>query len=141
MRQTRAQAAEKRADKITKVPDAIFDVVAKDKKKKHVAEDVREAAVHEHRSDQREVNGNRRRLQTNSTNGSTAKVFDDYRLLYIFVMNDFVRDSRKRVGEFIVRPKPLQEHEHEDVREDENVINYRRRAAIGVVVGDRKKHF
>ena len=43
---------------------AVLDVVAKNPKEEHVAGDVRDAAMHEHRNDQGEINGTRRGLQT-----------------------------------------------------------------------------
>jgi hypothetical protein len=45
------------------VPHAIFEVIAEYPEEKHVAEDVRDAAVHEHRSKQREIDTAGRRLQ------------------------------------------------------------------------------
>ena len=122
--------------------DAIFDVVAKDKKKKHVAEDVRDAAVHEHRSDQREVNRNRRRLQSRHLVPLTGELLHHNAVARddVFAGNDLRGNRGESVRESFVVAEALQEHEHEDVREDEDVINYRRRAAIGVVVGDWEKH-
>src|SRR5260370_40068674 len=122
--------------------DAIFDVVAKDKKEKHVAEDVRQAAVHEHRSDQGEVNGTRRRLQSRHFQGLTgerlkhdAVARDD-----VSASDDLCRNGRKRISELFVVAKALEKDKDEDVREDEQVVDYRPRAAVGVVIGDWEKH-
>ena len=56
------------------MPQAIFDVVAKDPKEKHVPEDVRQAAMHEHGSDQRKENRNRCRLQSRISRRLTGKL-------------------------------------------------------------------
>ena len=64
MRESGKHTADQVKDQITKVAQPIFDVIAENEKKKHVAKDVRDAAVHEHGSDQREIDWNRRRLQT-----------------------------------------------------------------------------
>src|SRR6185295_2577162 len=47
-------------DQILDVPQTIFDLVAEDPKEEHVSGDMRDAAVHEHRSNEREVKRNRR---------------------------------------------------------------------------------
>ena len=62
MRESRDDSADQIVEEVTNVPESILDVVAKDKKKKHVAKDVRDAAVHEHRSQQSEIDRNRRWL-------------------------------------------------------------------------------
>ena len=73
VRQTGEHSADKIKDQIAKVANAIFDVIAEDEKKKHVAEDVRQAAVHEHRSDQRQVNRDRRWLQARHLDALTCE--------------------------------------------------------------------
>ena len=62
--QRRDHAADQVEDEVPDMAQTIFDVVAKDPKEEHVAEDVRDAAVHEHRSEQREVNRKRRFAET-----------------------------------------------------------------------------
>src|SRR2546421_12848659 len=64
MRESREDSADKVENKIPQVTETVFDVVAKDKKEKHIAENVRDAPMHEHRGEQREVNRNQCRLQS-----------------------------------------------------------------------------
>ena len=84
--------------------DAIFDVVAKDKKKKHVPEDVRQAAVHEHRSEQREIDGNRRRLQSRHFELLAGELLHDNAVARddVFAGNDFSGNGREGVRESFV---------------------------------------
>ncbi len=98
--------------------------------------------MHEHRSDQSEVHGNRRRLQSRHFHALASERLHQNAVTRDDVLagNDLSGNSRERVGELFVVSETLQEHEHEDVRENEHVIDYRRRAAIGVVVGDWEKH-
>jgi hypothetical protein len=68
-------AAKQVEDQILHVAQTILDVVAEDPEEEHVAGDVREAAVHEHRREEREVNRTRRRTKTG--NDYVARVLDD----------------------------------------------------------------
>ena len=47
---------------------SIFNVIAKDPKEQHISENVRQPRVHEHRSDEREVNRNGGGLQPRHLN-------------------------------------------------------------------------
>jgi hypothetical protein len=48
--------------KVAPMTDGIFHIVAEDPEVEHVSQDVREAAVHEHGGEERQENGNGRRL-------------------------------------------------------------------------------
>src|ERR1041385_8743031 len=141
MRESRDDPADQIVDQITNVPEPIFNVVPKDKKKKHVAKDVRDAAVHEHRRDQREPNRNGRRLQPRHLHPLTGKVLncngprDD-----VATGDDLARDRRVGVRESIVAAQALEKDEHKNVDEDQDVVDDRSSPAISVVVCNGKKH-
>ena len=120
----------------------IFNVVAKDPKEKHVAEDVRDAAVHEHRRDQREPNRNRRRLETRHLDALAGEgLYGDLTRRGDISAGDYLFwDGGIRVCEFIIRAQPLKKNEHQDVREDDDVVNYRRSPSITIIICNRKKH-
>ena len=143
VRQTGEHSADKIKDQIAKVANAIFDVIAEDEKKKHVAEDVRQAAMHEHRSDQRQVNRDRRWLQARHLDALTCERLHQNAIAGNDVMtgNDLLRHGRKGVGKSFVAAEPLQENKDQHVDKDKDIINYRRRAALsGGFVCDWKKH-
>src|SRR6266536_1711530 len=58
----------------------------------------------------------------------------------VFAGNDFSGNSRKGVGEFFVRAKPLQKDEDKNIDQDEHIVNHRRRLASYIVVTNREKH-
>src|SRR6266571_292907 len=98
------------------MPKSIFDVVAKDEKEEHVAEDVRDAAMHEHRGEQREVNRNRSRLQTRHFDSLSSKVLHDYRpRSEVPASNNFSGNCRVRVSELFVAAETLQEDKDQHV--------------------------
>src|SRR6267142_5796780 len=105
------------------MPEAILDVVTKDPEEQHIAKDVGDAAVHEHRSDQREVDRNRSWLQSRhyevlSGQGLNKHLIARY---YIFTSNDFRGNGRECICEPLVSSQALQKHEDENIRKDQKV--------------------
>src|SRR5204863_8471305 len=114
-------------NKIPQVTKTNFDVVTKDEKEKHIAENVRDAAMHEHRGEQREVNRNRRRLQAWHFDALAGELLDSYRTGdNVPAGDDLTGNRRVRVGELIVAAETLKKHKHQHVNRDEHVVNERR---------------
>src|SRR5437667_1800845 len=132
MREAGQHAADKIKDQITKVAHAIFDVIAENEKKKHVAKDVRDASVHEHGSDQRQIDGNRRRLQTRHLETLARDRLHHYPIARrnVSASNDLRRHGRKGVSEFFIRAEALEKHKDQDINENKEIVNDRCRAAI-----------
>src|SRR6185369_15763114 len=105
---------------------AIFDVVAEDPEEKHVAADVREVAVHEHRGEERQIN---RTVGWSKTGNhyAFAHVLDN-----LWIGDDIVasenleRHSRVGVSELVVAPEALQNDKDKNVESDNRVVDYRR---------------
>src|SRR5204863_4252647 len=111
-------------EEISQMAKTIFDVVAEDKKEKHVAEDVSDAAVHEHRSDEREINRNRRRLQPGHLHALAREIFNcDRSRDDVSAGKDLAGYRRVGVGEFVVVTQSLKEHKDQDVNCDQYVVN------------------
>ena len=142
MRQTSEHAADQVKYQITKVAHAIFDVIAEDEKKEHVAEDVRDASMHEHGRDQREIDWNRRRLEARhfETLPRDRLHHNPIARRDVFARNDLRRDGRKSVGEFFVRAEALEKYEDQHIDENEQIIDDRRSPATYIFISDWKKH-
>src|SRR5439155_16241643 len=112
VRQTSEHAADQVKYQITKVAHAIFDVIAEDEKKEHVAEDMRDASMHEHGSDQREIDRNRRRLKSRhfETLPRDRLHHNPIARRNVTAGNDLRRDGRKSVSEFFVRAEALEKY-------------------------------
>src|SRR5882762_4662220 len=125
MREPRDDSADEIKNEISKVTETIFNIVAKDKKEKHVAEDVSDAAMHEHRSDQREVSRDWRTWHSRRLYGLTSNRFQHEAAgnRPIIAGDDACRNCRKFVGELLVGPKTLKEDKHQDVNRDEHIVN------------------
>src|SRR6185369_3752617 len=108
VRQSRNHAAQQVKDHILHMAQTILDVVAEDPEKQHVARDVREAAVHEHRGEERQVNRARRWTKTRNRY-ALAHVLDDTRgCNYIVTLKNLRGHGRERVGELVVAAESLQ---------------------------------
>src|SRR6266478_9990650 len=142
MRESGKHTADQVKDQITKVAQPIFDVIAENEKKKHVAKDVRDAAVHEHGSDQREIDWNRRRLQSwhFETLARDRLHHNPIARRDVFAGNDLGRHGRKGVGESFVGPESLEKYEDKNINENKQIVNDRRRPATYIFVSDWKKH-
>ena len=116
----------------------IFDVVAKDPKEEHVAEDVGNAAVHEHRSDQRQIDGNRRRLESRHFDAPAGKRVHDDAIAsdYVPAGNDLRWNGGVGVSELIVCSQVLKKHKDQNICQDQQIVNYRCRPDVGIVVGN-----
>jgi hypothetical protein len=136
--QGREYSAGEIEEQVAQATQLVLEVVPEDPEVEHVAEKVREAAVHEHRYQQRQVHG--------AGSGPEARLLE--RLAAGLILDhargrhdvptghDLLRDRRERVGEAIVRSHALEENEHGDVGGDQQVGQDRRQGSIGVVVGD-----
>src|SRR5262249_12916718 len=58
----------------------------------------------------------------------------------ISARQNLTRHRRIRISELVVASQPLQEHKHQDVDRDEDVVNHRRDRASSVVITNWKKH-
>src|SRR5215471_4453617 len=102
---------------------------------------MREAAMHEHRSDQREIDRDWRRLQSRHFNSLAGEVLhDDWTGDDVFTGEYLGGHRRKSVSEFIVGAEPLEKHKDEYINQDQDVVNHRRDGAAPVVIGDWKQH-
>src|SRR5205823_12803113 len=142
VRQSGQHAADQIKDRIPKVTDAVFDVIAENEKKKHVAKDVRDASVHEHGSDQRQIDGNGRRLQTRhfETLARDRLYHNPIARRNVSASNDLRRHGRKGVSEFFIRAEALEKHKDQDINENKEIVNDRCRAAIYIFISNWKKH-
>src|SRR5262245_53204334 len=117
------------------MPEATFNVVPKDPKEKHVAENARDDSVDKHRGDEGEINRNWRGLKAGHLDALTRDVLhydragDD-----VFASDDLAGNRRICVGEFFVSAESLQENEYQNVYEDQDVVNDRCASAPHVVV-------
>src|SRR5207237_1331574 len=142
MRESRENPADEVKNEISQVTEAIFDIIAKDKKKKHIAEDVSDAAVHEHRSDQREISGNGSTGHSGRLYGLPGNRLDHETAgdRPIIAGNDSLGNCRKLRGELLVAAEALEQHKHQHVSRDEHIVNDRRGGAASVIVAYWKKH-
>ena len=142
VRQTSEHAANQVKYQITKVTQAIFDVIAENEKKEHVAEDVRDASMHEHGRDQREIDGNRRRLESRhfETLPRDRLHHNPIASRDVFTRNDLRGHGRKSVSEFFVRAEALEKYEDQHIDENKQIIDDRRRPATNIFISDWKKH-
>ena len=122
--------------------EAIFYVVTKDKKKKHVAEDVSDAAVHEHRGDQCEVSRDWSTWHSRRLYGLTSNRFEHETAWNrpIIAGDDSPGNCRTFVGELFVAAETLKKHKHQHVDRDEHIVNDRCGGAASVIVAYWKKH-
>ena len=123
------------------MPQTVFEVVAENPQVEHVAEDVHDAAVHEHRADEREVDRHRDGLKLDAHHLAGRRVAaQGHGPRDVGAGHDLLRHGRPRVVELVVRPQPLQEDEDEDVQRDQNVVDVGRPRAVAVVVANRENH-
>src|SRR5882672_3377559 len=120
----------------------VFDVIAKDPEKEHVAGNVRDAAVHEHRYEQSEVDRKRGRLQTGNQELLTGgrNYHDAIRSSDVAAGNDLSGHGRVCQSKSLVSAELLQEDKDEDIGCDQKVVNNRRCGAITIIVVKRKDH-
>src|ERR1700730_1817428 len=112
--------AEQIEDQIPEMPQTVLDIVTKDPEEQHVAKDVRDAAVHEHRGDQREIHRNRRWLQARHLDSLTGERMDQHAIASydVSVSDDLARDSRERIREPFVCPEALEKNKYQNIGED-----------------------
>ena len=125
---------------IADVAHAILDVVAENPQEPHVAQQVGDAAVHEHRRQQRQIDRPGRRLKAGGRELLSAPPVDDGLVFAddVFAGPDFRGHCRPGIGELIVRAGPLKENVHQDVQRNEHVVDDRHRPDVGVVVAEGK---
>jgi hypothetical protein len=126
------------------VPEPVFEVVAEYPQEEHVAEQVREAAVHEHRDEQREVDAAGRRLESGDAYPLVRRLDADDAVGRhgVAPRHDLQRHGGPGVGETVLLgAEALEEDEDQDVGGDQQVIDQRRRRrAPRVVVADGEDH-
>jgi hypothetical protein len=120
------------------VRQVVLDVVAEDPEEQHVAQQVHQAAVHEHRSQQRQIDAARRRLQLQR--GTLVPDFDDDGTSHVLAGPDLLRHRGQGVGEDVVRPEPLKKGEDDHVDRNQCPGDVRRPDAAGVVVAEWQDH-
>ncbi len=123
---------------VAAVPEVVLDVVAEDPQEQHVAEQVHQAAVHEHRHQEGEVHGAGSLLQRDD--GRLVADLDPDRLRDVFAGSDLLGDGREGVGELLVVAHALEEHEHQHVDRNQQIRDVGRAQSSSVVVADRKYH-
>ena len=99
--------------------------------------------MHEHRSNQSQVNRDRRWLQARHFHPLARERLHQNAVAgnNVTARDYLSRDGREGVSKFFVAAEALQENKNQDVDKDEQVIDYRRRAALsGRFISDWKKH-
>ncbi len=114
------------------MPDHIFDVVAENPQKQHIAEKVHKIAVHKHRTQKIEIDGQRRRVMRNLRRLS-ADVYQ-LRRNNINAGRDLLRHERKSVGKRLVAAQTLQKHKNQYINCDKRVINKRRNYPVMIFI-------
>ena len=136
VRQRRRDARHQIKGQVSRVREIVLDVVTENPEKQHVAEQMHQAAVHEHRRQQCEVHADWRVFERDDD--SLIAKFDGHVLGDVSSGANFLRDGRKGVGERLVRANTLQEHEHDDVQRDERIGHIWGSDAARVVVAYRE---
>src|SRR2546429_4294369 len=109
------------------MPQRIFDVVAKNPQEQHIAENMGNSAVHEHRRQQRDVHCAWRWLQA----GNFERLPGNRLLFHVIGRDDIVaaynllRNRRKLVSKLLVFTQSLEEYKNEYIGRDEAVVHYR----------------
>ena len=142
VREAGEYAAKEVEEQVAQVAEGIFKVVAEDPEIKHVAEEVKEAAVHEHAAKEgkeygyvglREA-GVYEDLLGNGI-GYELRAGDD-----VVARQDLGRHGGVAEGKGRVVAPVLQEDEHEDVGKDQEVVDPGGTLAVAVIITDRKEH-
>ncbi len=96
--------------------------------------------MHEHRGEEREVNGTRRRTKTRNRD-ALAHVLDCTRRGdYVVSLQNLCGHGRERIREAIVTSEALQYNEDKNIERDNRVVNQWSYGAIAIVVVQRKYH-
>ena len=124
------------------MPQRVFDIVAENPQKQHIAKNMCNAAVHEYRRQQCDVHRARRSPQSGYRNALTGAWHIDLTSVGNFVVasDNFTRNGGKAVSKLLVLTHPLEKHEHQDVRDDDADIHDRQQLAVRVVVADWHDH-
>ncbi len=117
---------------VANMPDQIFDVVAENPQKQHIAEDVHYIAVHKHRTQKIKINRQRRILMHNGRRLSAD--LDRLCTDKINARSYFLRHERKSISKRIVAAQALKKNKHQNIQTDNDVIDIRRNYSIGIVV-------
>ena len=131
-------------ERVADMPHAVFDVVAEEPQKPHVAEEVHDAAMHEDAGQERQPDRDRRRAQARHRHGellplngdlADARLGDD-----VAAGEDLRRHLAVGERDVVVLPHPLEHDEHKHVENDQRDRDQRKERPIGVVVGDGEDH-
>ena len=95
--------------------DDILEIVAEDQQKQHIAKNMHDAPVHEHRAEKIEINRQRRRIMLYLA-GVPQRVADDLDARDIDAGRYLLRNKRKGVCKGIVVAQPLKQHENENIQ-------------------------
>ncbi len=136
MSESRANPREQVEQEEGPFPHSILDVVAKNHEVEHVSQEVRETTVHKHRGNERQVDGNRRRLEAWNAKPGVRKGVHVHatRCDYVPSLNDLLRHSRKCVGKLRIRTHFLEKNEHQDVDRYEEIGDDRDGRSSAVIV-------
>jgi hypothetical protein len=141
----RQQTAQQVKDRVPQPSHVVFDVVAKNPEEPHIPEEVRDAAVHEHSRQQRQIDGDRRALEAELNPFDRLAI--DAGPAHDFVLRDQIlprRDLRRhgRIGhrERFVGPHPLKHDKHEDVHRDQRHGDDGKAPPIAIVVAEGEDH-
>src|SRR6185369_11914734 len=142
MSHRRDHAAKEVKNEITYVTKPVLNVVAKDPEKQHIAANVHEATVHEHRRKKRDVyrnwcyfqSGNQQSLSCDRVNQHSTWSHD------VVTRQNLSRDCRKGVGEVFVCSELLKKDKDEEVCGNQRVVNYWRDCSVRIGVEYRKYH-
>src|ERR1700756_2268536 len=112
MRKSGEYAADQIKNQVSNMTQPVLDIVAEDEKKKHVAEDVRDPAVHEHRSQKGEIDGNRSWLQSGHFHSLSREWLHEDAISGddVFPGNNLGGDCRESVCELFVRAESLEKY-------------------------------
>ena len=103
------------------MPDQVFEIVPKDVQEQHIAKDMRDAAVHEHRAEKIEIHRQRRLEMTNLARVS-KRISNHLHAADIDTGGYLFRDESVGIIESLVAAELLQQQKNEDINADEDVI-------------------
>ena len=103
--------------------EQIFQIVAEDKQKHHIPEDMHDITVHKHRAQEIEIDWKWRFVMLYFTDDPAGTVFDINEPLKIDARHDLSRNQRKRIRKRIVAADLLQKQENENVNADKSVVD------------------
>ena len=119
------------------MPEKVLDIVAEYPQEQHIAKNMGNAAVHEHRAQEVEIDRERRGVFLNARRVA-ERVVNDNDAGQVDACHYLFRHERKGVGERLIRAKLLKEQKDQDIQPDDRIVDDWRRRAVVVIIADRE---